>query len=375
MKFQISDFRFQIHKPSNLQSAICNLQSPRILIVRTDRMGDVILSTPVIRALREALPKAYLGMMVDRANRELVEGHPDLDVVILYDKQGRQRGWWSTLQFAKVLRSHRFDTALILHSTNRIVLVSFLAGIHRRIGYARRLSWLLTDRLPYVKREGNRHELDYNLDLLRLLGIQPLNRTLAIPTTPSNSEKVDVFFRQQGINPQRPIVVLHPGASCPSKRWPAERFARVADQVIERYGWQVVVVTGPQETAFGEGVTVQMRQPAFQAFGVFSLGELACFLKRSKCLVSNDSGPVHLACAVGTPVVSIFGRWERGLSPTRWGPTGPNSISLHHDVGCRPCLAHRCSIGFVCLKAVTIEEVLAAIEQVAGLHPVDKDET
>ena len=96
----------------------------------------------------------------------------------------------------------------------------------------------------------------------------------------------------------------------------------------------------------------------------FTLAELPWLLKRAQGLISNDSGPVHVASAAGTPVVAVFGRWGGGLSPTRWGPTGPRSAVLHHDVGCRPCLAHRCRIGFICLDAVTVDEVVAAAERV-----------
>ncbi len=341
--------------------------SPRILIIRTDRVGDVVLSTPVIRALRAAFPEAYLAMMVRPSNRELVEGNHDLNEVILFDKEGAYRSWPATLRFARELKKHRFDTAIILHSTNRVILLTWLAGIRRRVGYARRLGWLLTDSFPYIKREGERHELDYNLELLRLIGVSSTDRTLHVPVRPEQELKVETFLKAHGANGVAPLIALHPGASCPSKRWPAERFAAVGDFLVERYGARVVVMTGPEEVEFGEAVIGRMRHPALRALGTLSLGELAALFKKVRCLISNDSGPVHLACAVGAPVVSIFGRWGGGLSPIRWGPTGPNSRVLHHDVGCRPCLAHRCPIGFVCLDAVTVDEVLAAVEHVAGL--------
>ncbi len=367
----------------------------RILIVRTDRVGDVILSTPAVRALRTAFPDAYLGMMVGLQNRELVEGNPDLNAVFLYDKEGPQKSWLGTLRFAQEMKSHRFDTALILHSTNRVILVSWLAGIRRRIGYARRLGWLLTDPVPYVKREGERHELEYNLELLKPLGIESKERALFVPTTQEQEAKVEKFLesvilrqacpelavllrRAQDERPSRraqderrvesSLIALHPGASCPSKRWPAERFAQVGDRLAERFQARILVVTGPEETRLGEEVIGRMNHPALRALGTLGLGEMAALFRKVRCLISNDSGPVHLCCAVGTPVVSIFGRWGGGLSPIRWGPTGSNSIVLHHDVGCRPCLAHRCPIGFICLQAVTVDEVLAAVEHAAGLR-------
>ena len=338
------------------------MSEPRILIVRTDRIGDVVLSTPVIRVLRAAHPQAYLGMMVRPEHRELVEGNPDLNAVILYDKRGPEKGVAGNLRFARRLREYRFDTAVILHSTNRVVLMSWLAGIRRRVGYARRLGWLLTHRLPYVKREGEKHEREYNLDLLKLIGVEPEDGELFVPVRPEQEGRVEQFLRQRGAGGmEKPLVVLHPGASCLSKRWPAERFARVGDRLAAR-GARVAVLTGPGEEPQGLEVLRQMREPAIEMLGAFGLGETAALLKRARLLVSNDSGPVHIACAVGTPAVSIFGRWGGGLSPVRWGPTGRGSIALHHDIGCRPCLAHHCTIGFKCLEAVTVEEVVSAAE-------------
>jgi len=301
-------------------------------------------------------------MMIHPDHRELIEGHPDLDVVILYDKQGREKTLRGNLRFALQLKTHRFDTAVILHSTHRVILVSWLAGIRRRIGYARRLPWLLTDRLPYLKPEGDRHEWEYNVKLLKFLKVSSSDQQLYLPTTAAQQAKVTSFLRDGGHRGDQLLIGLHPGASCPSKRWPPERFAAVADYLIQHHKAQVVVVTGPKESKFGEAVVKRMGHPAIRAFGTFTLGELACLFQKTHCLISNDSGPVHIASAVGTPVVAIFGRWGGGLSPTRWGPTGPNSVSLHHDVGCRPCLAHRCPIGFICLEAVSVEEVLAAVE-------------
>ncbi len=336
-----------------------------MLIVRTDRMGDVILSTPVIRALRKTFPQAYLGMMIRPEHRELAEGNPDLNAVILYDKRGREKGILGSLRFARKLKQHRFETAIILHSTNRVIFVTWLAGIRRRVGYARRLPWLLTRRLPYIKREGDRHEVEYNLELLRLIGLESPQEPIFVPVSPLAQERIRDFLETHRVMRDRPLVVIHPGASCPSKRWPPDRFAAVADRLTERHNAQAVVITGSEEKGLGESVLRQMRHPAVPALGSLSVGELAALFRKSRCLISNDSGPVHLACAAGAPVVAIFGRWGGGLSPVRWGPTDSRSVVLHHDVGCRPCLAHRCPIGFVCLKAVSVEEVVAAAE-IAG---------
>ncbi len=324
-------------------------------------MGDLILSTPVLRTLRAAFPDAYLGMAIADEYKPLLQGHPDLNALFLYDKKGEHRSALGTLKFARQIKEHRFDTALILHSTNRAVLTAVLAGIPRRVGYARRLGWLLTDAVPYIKSEGTVHEIDYNLQLVKRLGVETADRTTSVALDASAEPAVTQFLAENGLT-GKPFAVLHPGASCPSKRWPEERFAQLGDWIVGRYQMPVVVMTGPAERTAGQRVIERMKTPAVSAAGRFNIGELSWLLKKASILISNDSGPVHLACAVGTPVISIFGRWGGGLSPARWGPAGPRAAALHHDIGCRPCLAHRCTIGFVCLRAVTVEEAAASVD-------------
>src|SRR3989338_8231833 len=145
----------------------------RILVIRLDRLGDVILSTPVLQALRRKFPHAFLAMMVRPPCREAVEGHPDVNEVIVYEKEGRHRSILETIRFARELRRSRFDTALVLHPSNRSHWIPWLAGIPIRIGYDRKWSRLLTHRVPHRKQEGQQHEAVYTLELLAALGIEP----------------------------------------------------------------------------------------------------------------------------------------------------------------------------------------------------------
>ena len=266
----------------------------------------------------------------------------------------------------------------MLHTTTRLMVLTWLAGIRQRVGYARRMGWLLTRPVPYTKRWGTRHELDYTLDLLRVIGIPAGDRRLEIAWQPEARAVVEHWLAQAGVSAEDRVVVLHPGASCPSKRWPVSQFAEVASRLNAlagapgRAGVRVVVVAGPGDEHLAHAVRRGSRSPALVPDRPLPLAALSWLLRRADCLVSNDSGPVHVACAAGTPVVAIFGRWGRGLSPTRWGPTGPGSVVLHHDVGCRPCLAHRCQIGFPCLAAVTVDEVVAAARQAIDARAGDR---
>ncbi len=333
----------------------------RILIVRTDRIGDVVLSTPTITAARKAFPDAYIAMMVSPGTREIVAGNPFLNEVVVFDKGLRHKGLSKTFGFAGWLRRRRFDLALILHSTARVNLICFLAGIPERVGYARgKLDFLLTKRMAYTKRLGEKHEAEYSLDLLRVLGVKAEMSPPVMVLREEDKEDADRLLRGEGWRDGRGFIVMHPGASCISKMWPLENFAKVGDILSRRFNLSVVLVSGPEQAALGNNVRALMNADALSLCGKTSLGGLAALLGRARLFISNDSGPVHIACAVGTPVISIFGRNEKGLSPLRWGPLGEKSRVIHKDVGCVECLAHNCKRGFLCLKSVTVEEVVEA---------------
>ena len=336
----------------------------RILVIRTDRIGDVLLSTPAIKALRENYPHAFIAAMVSPYAKEIVEGNPSLDEAILYDKDGKHKGWASSVRFARNLRRHKFDVAIILHPTNRAHLTAYLAGIPKRIGYDRKFGFLLTDKICHTKQLGEKHELEYNLDLLRLLGIEAKNKGLFIPIKAGSERWAEEFISSQGIKKGEKFLAINPSASCPSKVWPFERFAEVSDKLAQKYGFRVLVISGPKDLALAEKVIKNMKSPAISVAGKVSLSQLASLLKRASLFISNDSGPVHIASAVGTPVISIFGRKQAGLSPRRWGPVGPRDKVLHKDTGCIECLAHNCRRGFACLKAISVEDVISCADSI-----------
>ena len=331
----------------------------RILVTRTDRLGDLVLSTPVFEALRQRYLDAYLACLTFLENRAVVEGNPFLDEVILYDKKGSEKGWLGNWLFSQRLARKKFDVAIHLHPTNRMHLVSWLAGIPVRIGYRKKNAWALTHTLEDKKGEGLKQEAEYNFDLLKFLGVGPPEKiNTHFPLWAKDQISLKTFLGNLGFNGQRPYAVLNPSASCPSKIWPADRFALLADGLQERFGLQVALIGSRQDRCFSQEVKQFVSHPLTDLSGKLSLGGLAWFLKGAELLISNDSGPVHVARAVGTPVVSIFGRNLAGLSPRRWGPLGEEARVVHKEVACPVCLAHRCQINFLCLDVVSVEDVL-----------------
>jgi len=340
-------------------------QYQRILIVRTDRLGDVLLSTPVAKALRQKFPQGYISMLVSPYTKDVLDGNPDLDEIITFDKDAKNsQGWWATLKFAKDLRKKKFDLAIVLHPTTRMHLLTFLAGIPKRLGYDRKFGFLLTDRIKHTKQYGQKHESEYALDLVRYLGIEPEDKNLFMPIKQESEEWVKALFIQAQIKENDKLLVIHPAASCPSRIWPGERYAEVADKLAQRYGFKVVIVSGPKDAKKAEVVIKNMRTKALNLAGKTSISQLASLLKRSQLFISTDSGPMHVASSLGVSVITIFGRSQAGLSPQRWGPLGAKSRVLYKTVGCTVCLAHNCQKDFACLKSTTVEDVLLAAESI-----------
>ena len=333
----------------------CMASPKRILVIRLDRLGDVVLSTPVVQRLREAYPDARIAMMVRPVCREVVEGNPFLNEVILYDKDGRHRGILSTVRFAWGLRRFRFDTAVVVHPTHRSHWIPWLAGIPTRIGYDRKSSWLLNRRVAHHKQEGARHEADYALELLQVLGLQPpASPRPFVPLHAEAQRRVDQLLQHQGIGSSETLVAIHPSASCISKRWMPQRFGAVADRLMETQHSRIILIAGPDDAVHAHDVANAMRRQPLNLAGKLSIGELACLLKRCRLLISNDSGPVHIAAAVGTPVVTLFGRAQAGVNAARWRPLGPRHVVLDKSGPSR----------FTSIDELTVDEVYAAATSV-----------
>ncbi len=332
----------------------------KILFVRTDRIGDVLVSTPAVRALRQSYPEAWITMMVAPIAYQAVELNPDINEVLLYDKRAP---WRRQFRLWRTLRLRRFDVALIAHCTNPVNWLVFLAGIPERIGYARRAGRLLTKPLPNIKVSGKKHEVDYTLDLARLIGGETQRRKPVFEFSADDKQFAITMLRKMGVNLMRPIVAIHAGSSSPSKRWPTEYFSGLVARLARRQDIQVILVGGTHEMELSQSLIPEgMENHVVDFTGLLNLRELAAMLAQCTLLVSNDSGPVHIAVAVGTPTVAIFGRNRPGLGPKSWGPLGEYDAVVQKDVGCTVCLADDCTIDFKCLKELSVEEVFQAVQ-------------
>ena len=213
-----------------------------------------------------------------------------------------------------------------------------------------------------------KHESEYTLDIVRTFGIEDEDgRPPFISVLQHETLKTAAILKAHGIETHEPIVAVHPGASCESKKWPIERFAALGKKMIAETSYRFVVIGGKEEAQAGQFLKKEWGDRAVDLTGQLTLKTLAALLKRCDILISNDSGPVHISAAVGTRTFVIFGRNQSGLSAARWRALGVNHRSIQKDVGCVVCMAHRCTIGFECLKAVDVHEVWLQVQEMLAL--------
>ena len=307
-----------------------------ILIVRTDRIGDVVLTTPAIKALRQAYPSTRISILVAPLTKDLVTGNPYLDEIIVDDRRGDHRGIFGFWRLASVLREKKFDIAIVYHTKKRTNCLCWTAGIPRRTGYKNeKFGFLLNDPVPDQRHLGQQHEAQYCLDVLRHQGIpannildrlpQDLAEDLYVPISADAWAWIEKFCREHHISATERLVAIHPGASDPAKRWPEGQFAELIDGLAARHPAKIILVGSPQLAVVAQAIMALTRVPVLDLTGKTNVGELAGLIKRCNLLVSNDSGPVHIAAGVGTPCVSIFTRDQPGINPQRWQPLGKKS--------------------------------------------------
>ena len=329
--------------------------SPRILITRLSHIGDCVLTMHLLCALRQAFPKAHLAWAVEGPSNQLLDGHRALDEIIKIPK-----GWLkrpsTVLQLRRELRSRRFDLVLDPQSLTKSAMLGWISGAKRRIGLARPAGrelapWLASER---VQAE-NEHIVPRTLELLRVLGIKRPAVEFQVPIHAAALDAMRVFVSRSHLSSR--FCIVNPGASWASKRWEASRFAQVAHYLERHRGMRSVVVwAGDQERSVAEEIVNRSEGGAILAPPT-TLKELAALSTLGSLFVSADSGPLHLAAAVGSPVVGLYGTTRPDASGA-YGPAARNVQAYYHSGTAR----QRRAADNQAMRAITVEMVTEACE-------------
>lgn len=333
-----------------------------VLLVRTDRLGDVILSTPVATALKRQFPLCRVTFLARCGMREILGCHPHVDdVVAANDVQfSGRRGF---MRLAAFLREQDFDTVILLHPTFSLALLVLLARISRRIGTGYRFySMLFTDRVFEHRKTALYHEAEYNLRLLRPLGIDKVQVEFHYTFPAVDRRKSADKLSALGIAPGARPIILHVGSGGSSRDWPLEHFARLADALIARAQQPVVLTGSREETVLVESVIARMQVKPLNLAGRLTLKDLVLLLEHASIFVSNSTGPLHLAVMVGAPVVAFYPP-IRACRPERWGPYGRRAdVLMSQEAECQRCRSPKdryCA----CMAAISVDQAFTHIRK------------
>ena len=326
-----------------------------ILIFAPSWIGDSVMSHGARRAVRKAHPNARLVVLTRPWVQELYAGCDVVDETILYDPHGADRGVSGFLRAARRVRVEGFDVSILFPNAFRAAFLIYAAGIPERWGYATEKRGLfLTKRVPPAPRPFGRHQAHFYLDLLGGLGLRVAEPDLSLRATEEMRRAGGALLEREGFK-GGPLVGVHPGATnSRAKVWQASRYAEVASKLAETRDGQVVILGGVTEGLLAEEVRAGVpKERVLMLQGKTSLGELMGVLSELSVFLTNDSGPMHLAAALGVPTVAVFG-------PTDSRETGPySSIArvVREPVECSPCLYRDCPIDHRCMEQVTPERV------------------
>ena len=338
------------------------LTNPQKILVRVPNwIGDAVMSIPALEALRARFPSADIALVAKPWVSELYEGHPAVDRQIVYDSLGEHQGGEGFRNFVGVLREERFDAAILFQNAFHAAWMVWRARIPERIGYARDgRTPLLTDAVEVPPPSAYGHHAHYYVQLLFRAGIigkpEPV-REVRLVLDPAEKAGAVKHLDSLGLRGPRFLVGLTPGASFgPAKRWLPERYADLADRLIGALHADVLIFGSDSDRPLAEEIARAMEHTPAIVAGETTLREFMALLSQCRLIVSNDSGPMHLAAALGLPVVAVFGSTDERAT----GPIGLRARVAKKQVACSPCGLRECPIDFRCMTGVTVENVFRA---------------
>ena len=338
----------------------------RILVIKLDHLGDVLLGTPVFSNLRRAYPNAELHALTGAWSRVVLEKHSDVSKVIEYNspafcRTGQPTSFRRTFKLYRELRRQKYDLMVELRGDWRTVWFAFGRLTPKRLS---RAALQIANRLGFTQFSGT-HETTRNLDVLKQAGIPTPVQTASFSVTAEDKKWASDFLATYRIDRQRPLIAIHPGSPIALKRWLPDRYAEVSDWLIAQKRAQILFVGVEEEIPIVIEIQALMRGESINIAGKTTLTQLASILHTCNVFIGNDSGPMHLAAAVGTRTIGLYGPGD----PTRFGPAGVKCQTIRGQPDC-PCVGTTCRFGKAgCMSEIQVTDVIQTLETAAYLTP------
>lgn len=336
----------------------------RILVIKLDHLGDVLLATPVFSNLRRAYPNAELHALTGTWSRVVLEKHPDVNHVVEYNspafcRTGQPTSLKETFKLYRQLRRQKYDLMVELRSDWRTIWFAFGRLTPKRLS---RAALQIANKLGFAQFSGT-HETTRNLDVLRQAGIAIPVRTAIFSVTAEDKKWASDFLATYRVEKQRPLIAIHPGSPIALKRWLPERYAELADWLIAQKRAQILFVGVEDEIPIITEIQALMQGESINIAGKTTLTQLASILLTCNVFIGNDSGPMHLAAAVGTQTIGVYGPGD----PTRFGPAGEKCQTIRRRSDC-PCVGATCRFGEAgCMSKIQVADVIQTLETASYL--------
>lgn len=333
----------------------------RILVVKLDHIGDVLLSTPIFSNLRHAYPDAELHALTGSWSRVMLENHLDISKVWVYNSPAFSRSEKPTslkdvYQLYRKLQGERYDLLINLRGDWRIVLFSLFRLSPKRLD---RAALQVANKFG-VTQFSSKHETIRNLDVLKRVGIPTPIQHATFSVTPEDEAWTSNFLSAQHILLDQPIIAIHPGSPITLKRWIPDRFAELADWLVTEKSANILFVGVKDEIPIIAKIQSMMQKKSISIAGKTNIPQLASILLKCSVFIGNDSGPMHLAAAVGTHTIGLFGPGD----PERFGPIGPSCATIREKLNCPPCIGQVCRFGNEgCMAKIQVTDVIQTIEE------------
>ncbi|HNX90335.1 MAG TPA: lipopolysaccharide heptosyltransferase II [Candidatus Omnitrophota bacterium] len=337
----------------------------KIVLIRTDRIGEVLLSSVAINCVKSDCPGAAVTFVTSAYSKDLIDGREDVDEVLIVDTF-MSKGWIvRAIKLAVELRRRHFDLAVVMNAHKMLHLAVFLAGIPLRVGYGRKWGFLLNKTIEDSRDKGEKHEIEYTMDLMNAVGINVPPVAPCLTVKKEKKKKVEEMLRNSGIDMMAPIIAVHPSSSNPGKLWPWKKYAELIKMIKSEMKADVVIIGDRESALLADDIIAMSGVRSVGNFcGKMDLKELAAFLSMCALFVGNDTGPMHMAAAAGIPVIAIFGRNVPGVGPKRWRPWGVRHVVFHEEHECAICLDGDCPFDHRCLADIQTEKVFEAVKDI-----------
>ncbi|MBN1931772.1 MAG: lipopolysaccharide heptosyltransferase II [Desulfobacterales bacterium] len=333
----------------------------QILIRSTNWVGDAIITTPAIRAVRKNFSAAEITVLAKPWVAPVFHNNPDIDHLMIYDAAARHGKGVGKLRLSKNLRKRRFDLAILLQNAFEAAFLAFLAGIPNRVGYntdGRRI--FLTHAIALKPALEAAHQIDYYLKMLADAGLKNHGRQLTLILKDEERSQAEKILKQYKISSHDPIIGINPGAKFgTAKRWLPERYAALCNKLQKACRAQILIFGGPGEEGLGNQISASIEKPCINLCGRTRLREAMALIEKCRLFITNDSGLMHVAAALDIAQIAIFGPTDHIAT----GPSNPNSHIVKWPAECSPCLKPECPTDHRCMREITVDTVFAVAEK------------